>query len=57
MTHIRLSRDDVCAEHRKKSLGLLLLAFVLRGVTRNDENLFSSPNFSTLSNKQVVKIE
>lgn len=57
MTHIRLSRVDVCAEHRKKSLGLLLLAFVLRGVIRNDENLFSSPNFSTLSNKQVVKIE
>lgn len=57
MTHIRLSRDDVCAKHRKKSLGLLLLAFVFRGVIRNDENLFSSPNFSTLSNKQVVKIE
>lgn len=57
MTHIRLSRDDVCAKHRKKSLGLLLLAFVLRGVIRNDENLFSSTNFSTLSNKQVVKIE
>lgn len=54
--YIRLSRDDVCAEHRKKSLGLLLLAFVLR-VIRNDENLFSSPNFSTLSNRQVVKIE
>ena len=47
----------MCAEHLKKSLGLLLLAFVLRGVIRNDENLFSSPNFSTLSNKQVVKIE